>query len=168
MSSRFDYHDDYGDEDPNLVWGRWEGRVKAVMKGRPAQVAFRQMEAALLALPERRLITGAICAEDGGVCALGAWALHQGGEYSEIDLGYPQEWEGGREALRRRWLSDQDYFGDEQAVQEFGQATFGITPTLAWILAERNDEAYRDLSPERRWEAMLRWVREHIQEVSLA
>jgi len=34
----------------------------------------------------------------------------------------------------------------------------GMTFTLAWELAYRNDETYRALTPEERWERFVGWI----------
>ena len=72
--SRFNDGDDYdlSDEWAVLAYGRWMGRRKVVLNGRPGKAALIQLEAALEALPHKRLIEGGLC--DGtGVCAVGAW-----------------------------------------------------------------------------------------------
>ena len=77
----------YNEIDDIYSWlsaGRWEGRVKSVLKGKPAQKHFQRLEAALLALPEKRLISGYVCDHHGDVCALGALALYEGVDRSKL------------------------------------------------------------------------------------
>lgn len=142
--SRFT-NNDWEDE---LAYGRWQGRRKAVLNGRPAQTHFRELEAALLALPEKQLIASAICDESGAVCALGAVAVYR---------GMP------RDALHEEWLNYEEEQGSEWGAAYFGQDKFGMTGTLAWIIAEQNDEGFGQRSPEGRYEAMLEWVRDRIR-----
>lgn len=154
--SRFDY-DGYDDDDWGLQLGRWSARVKAVLGGRPAQAAFKELEAALLAMPEKRLIEGAIC-DGSGTCAIGEMAVHRrvmAGEdrASVLESLAPEVDEYGP------ILDDES--GDDTA--EFAVANLGITYTLGWLIAEANDEIFGGLSPEDRWQHMLDWTRRHIK-----
>lgn len=56
----------------------WHANCRRSIQGKKGQVALRELEAALLALPEKRLIAGALQDDDGEVCALGALAQYQG------------------------------------------------------------------------------------------
>lgn len=153
---RFNYDEDYGD-DWALRMGRWNARVKAVLRGRPAQAAFKELETALLAMPDKRLIEGAIC-DGAATCAVGEMVVHRrvmAGEDREAVLASlaPEVDEYGP------ILDDES--GDETA--EFAAKNLGITVTLGWLIAEANDETFGGLSPEERWQKMLTWTRRHIR-----
>lgn len=148
MSRNFD-GDGYADWDP-LAEGRWNARVKAVMGGRPALASFRELEAALLALPAPRLIEGEICTEEGDVCAVGAFALHK-----RVQEGW-----GDRKTvlvdMRRLYVG-----AGAMTTAGLGEDS-GMTFTLAWLVGEMNDSDYPRWTPEERYAAMLAWTRENI------
>jgi len=157
MSSRFgDY--DGGDEWANLDYGRWLVNTKRVMAGEPAQRHFRQLEAALLAMPEnkRRLISGAVC-KSGQACAVGEMAV-----YRLTQLGVPR-----RRALRQVERQTTDYYGDPiysgGDTADYAKTKLEMTFTLGWIIAETNDEDFYTATPEDRWRQMLEWTRKHIK-----
>lgn len=153
MSSRVH---DYGD-DGTIPYGLWENAVRRALRGKRGQAALRELEAALLALPEKRLIAGRV-SDGASVCTLGALALKRrvaGGvsvadALAELADEYPEEEDAdwlaaglGREELRLRY-------------------------TLAWAVINENDEEYGDrrFSPEERYAAMLAWVRRQLGEVA--
>lgn len=155
--SRFSYEEYLGD-DADLAYGRWEGRVRAVLRGRPAQEHFRELEAALLAMPEKRLIEGTL--SDGQyACAVGEIAVARRVRAGE-----------DRAAVLASLKPDGDEDGpyeDQEAGEtaRFAQKTLGMSYTLGWLMAEANDELFGSGShtPEQRWAAMLRWTRQHIR-----
>lgn len=144
--SRITYNE-CNDLESLLAAGRWEAREKKVMNGRPALRSFRELEAALSALPRKRLIEGEAC--DGlDVCAVGALALYrrvQAGEHRGVVIA-DLTWEYGLE---------------ERSTVSLGELQ-GLTNTLSWIIVERNDERYWNMTPEERYDGVLTWVRENI------
>lgn len=60
----------YSDDCENL--SLYRGNVDRAIAGKRGQKFFRELVAALDALPEKRLIEGALEEEEGDVCALGA------------------------------------------------------------------------------------------------
>lgn len=154
--SRIDYHEDADFDDVRniMAMGRFERNTKVAPRSKKGQKALRRLEAALLAMPQKRLAAGVIArpvwqlADEYEVCALGALAVHEG-----ID---PLK-------LWNQWLDDEDgsYTADEIA-DELGP-DLGMTPTLAWMVMDENDEVLGGKSPEERWERMLVWVRRHLK-----
>jgi hypothetical protein len=142
MSTRFDT--DCCDDGGSTTYGLWEANVRRAIAGRRGQQALLDLEAALLALPTKRLIAGALCAE-GEVCAVGALGLKR-----LLDAG-----EGEESAYSRL---EGVYSEDGDATARFGR-TLGLTYTLAWEIAATNDEVFATMTPEARYHAMLRWVR---------
>jgi hypothetical protein len=64
--SRYSEYDDYeGDPEQVLARGRWERNAKAVLRSRRGRKALAEIREALLALPEKRLIEGALCTVGG-------------------------------------------------------------------------------------------------------
>lgn len=80
--SRAGYSDD-GD-DP-LAMGRWRAQIRSATRGKRGQQFFRDLIAALDALPEKELIAGELKTDEGCVCALGALGTARGVDLSELD-----------------------------------------------------------------------------------
>ena len=100
--SRFsnDYCDD--DYDP-LAAGRWEANVKRSIEGKRGQSVLRDLRAALLALPEKRLIAGDFATPDGEVCAVGCAVAYKRAQdkgvtipeaAKELAAEDPDSWDG--------------------------------------------------------------------------
>lgn len=131
------------------------------LRGKAGQEALRELEAALLALPEKRLIHGRLRDDKTGeVCAVGAYARHKGYDLSTFD--------------------------DEDETDEVGDHA-GMPRLVAWQVVALNDytldtvwevadgplnrfEAHckggipfiREVTPEERYEKVLAWVRNHL------
>jgi hypothetical protein len=125
--------------------------------GKAGQAALRELEAALLALPTKRLIAGKL-AEQGDVCAIGALALYKGDTEAALEQH------------------------DEEYMEDVGEA-YGLPRLVAWKVVEANDVDNEDYSirapgpseyqwphytpgyqlrikttPEERYDAVLKWV----------
>jgi hypothetical protein len=129
---------------------RWRGAVAAAIRGKRGQALLKEMEAALVALPEKRLISKEFASsESGDVCALGSVALKRRLEkgldrptaLKEIEDQFPE----GCEA--------------EQVCSEMD-----IADAMAKEITYVNDEygPYK-CTPEKRYEVVLEWVREQIK-----
>lgn len=68
--------DDYEEMFPNQG-DLWHSNVQRAIKGRRGQRDLRTLEAALLDLPDKRLIRGKLADRHGGVCTVGALVLHK-------------------------------------------------------------------------------------------
>jgi hypothetical protein len=135
----------YGDDDDGgMPAGLWHATLKRALKSKRGQAVLREVEAALVALPRKRLIDaeGAI---EGDVCVLGALDWHR-----RVRKGAePQE---ALVAVEREDIYD--------LYDPFSAADhLGIARTIAWELMERNDERYGLVEPEERYELLLRDVR---------
>lgn len=173
--SRFnDEYDDYPDY-PN-AGDLWHANAQRALKGKKGRKALAEMREALMALPEHRLIEGAMCtvgrrreptdqdwhqqdlnaniADQGeGVCAIGAFLWHR-----KVKAGAtPEE---AFDSLPTLLGVDGD--GDWQTANQ-GKAA-GLTFTLAWSLAQRNDLTYAGKTPEERFEAFVAWIDEQLAE----
>lgn len=204
---------DYDDENWALDHGRWEHNSRTALKGRRGRKALADLREALLALPEKRLIEGAVCTVGGvdkrapllsdeelsrkaaqyaanmaeagidlgadwpqrsaqidrvareeereklaaiirdnggeGVCAIGALLWHRmvkgGADPAEAFASVPA-------------VFGEDGTGDPLAETATLGKDAGLTFTLAWNLAYRNDETYRRMTPEERYTAFLAWI----------
>ena len=160
------YDDDPGEEFPNQ-YALWQANADRALKGRRGRQALRDLRDALLALPEKKLIDGAMCtvrpqgdrgqrdpygfdpaAEYGeGVCAIGALLWHR-----KVKAGMdPAE---AFDSLPT--LDDENYDLSETAL--LAKRDAGMAYPLAWELAYRNDETYRRMTPEERYTAFLAWI----------
>jgi hypothetical protein len=177
--SRFDFDD----EGEGVTWEMWQQTLSRALGGRRGQEALAAMEAALLELPEHKLIEGHLAA-DGGVCAVGAFVAHRQAEQEGADLQAVIEtmsagtlcWCGhDREAHpdgeeqctgRKKWNPDgrcpcdcwDPYEADAVETAEAGQRA-GLAFSVAWHFAYLNDEQFGVATPEERHERMLAWVR---------
>lgn len=135
--SRSGYHDDLDD----LTLGRWRGMVASATRGKRGQQFFRDLLAALDAMPEKVLITSALQDDSGDVCALGALGRQRGVDMSKIDPECPEQ----------------------------VAPAFNIAECLAQEVEYMNDEYherpydpkimdYRKITPEERWQKMRAWV----------
>lgn len=179
--SRFD--DDGCDEEwfPNAS-ELWHANVVRALKGKRGQKALAELREALQALPQKRLIAGALCTVGGaerpdvrdrsdphgyyrpdfeaklkkegeGVCAIGAFLW-----FKKVKAGADPQ--AAFDELPTLLDSDGDG-GLETA--EAGKAA-GLTFTLAWQLAYRNDRAFDAMTPEQRYEAFMEWIDKQLGE----
>ena len=130
----------------------WAANAERAIKGRKGQKFLREVEQALLALPEPRLIAGSFCL-GGEVCLMGAAAVQR-----RIDAGMDRA-----DAL----TEVEESFGGERDDDGacVGRRELGLTFVLAWELAYLNDgDEYHgsNWTPEERYTRCLAWVRERI------
>jgi hypothetical protein len=149
--SRVYYGDDW-DDNAVLNAGRWERNSQMVLKSKKGQRVLREIEKALVSLPEKRLSYETFCkwTPTGEIdcCVLGAYAMHMGKKPSELEYLNGDE-DGPYESA------------NETASQIAGMG--GMTFTMAWNLIELNDETFGRCTPEERYEKTLQWVRRHLE-----
>ena len=149
--SRITYYDDW--EDGYYTVGLWNGTVKSALNGQRGQAVLREIEAALLALPRKRLVENA--GGDGEtVCVLGALDWHR-----RVRKGTDAD-----EAMRAVGEESEDTLFEPQVPAEH----LGLTYPLAFRLMEENDEMTIQMSPEERYAAVLAYVRGRIRAESTA
>lgn len=173
--SRFDEYADNDEWFPNQA-ALWQANARRALKGKKGRKALAELREALLALPEKRLIEGALCTvgsqarqttlkysagdlrekvkRDGeGVCAVGAYVW-----FKKVKSGMDPE-----EAFDSLpTLIDVDA-GDWETAQAGHDA--GLTYALAQELAYRNDASYEEMTPEQRYEAFMVWIDTELSEV---
>lgn len=126
--SRSGYSDDDGGEPWQMIM--WRGRVASATRGKRGQAFFRDLIAAMDAMPQKRLIANELVAS-GEVCAIGSLGLQRGVDMSQLD---PE---------------------DAQAVG----AAFDIAGVLAQEVVYMNDEwGDHKETPEARWVRMRAWA----------
>lgn len=176
-------NDDYDEDWPNQG-AFWWANAQRAMKGKRGRKALADLREALLMLPEKRLVSGAI-----STVSLQAKAIEMPDERSNFSGQTVPNWvkqellekcetEGpgvcavGAYLLRKRVLelgetpqeamaalpSSADvegYYLDETA--SLG-ASAGMAYPVAWLLADRNDETLGGCTPEERYERFLTWL----------
>lgn len=149
------------EEDYPGQFGLWQGNCQRSLKGKAGQAILRELEAALLALPSKRLIASSLVDAHGEVCAIGALAEFKGeitddmigqGEYDMeevgIQLGMPR-----LVAWKIVEMNDLQFAGTDLV---FGEGPY------RW--PNEQPYAYVEVTPEQRYERMLKWVREQVQD----
>jgi hypothetical protein len=151
--SRFDYTE-YNPQIANL----WQANMRRALAGKQGRRRLAELEAALLSLPEKVLIDGALYRE-GYVCALGALALYQ-----RLKSNDDVEW------VHSGLENDSRDFSTEWDVIEYASQTMGMTEALAYAIAWANDEGdgawQPDETPSQRYDRVLAWVRRKIAEAA--
>lgn len=137
--SRFNW-----DDVDTIPEGLWQNIVARAVRGKRGQVALAELEAALLALPEQRLIGGALC-HDGAVCAMGALALKR-----RVDAGEDRE-----QALAA--LENLEASSVWETI-DVGKR-MGLCHAMSWEIAVQNDEEFPGVDGEERYAWVLAWVR---------
>lgn len=169
------------DEDFPGQFNIWQANCRRSLGGKRGQSALKELEAALLALPEPRLVYGALCHE-GDVCAVGAIALRR-------RIANGQSRDAALDALEHGAGTD-DY------ADCYGEEVLGLPRLVAWKMVEVNDidtecyyktcegpapltgDKWRDThgyragvwtrfnyTPEERYQRVMAFVREHLQPV---
>ena len=108
----------------------WCGQVASAIRGKRGQAFLLELIEALDALPEKRLITGALQVGSGAVCAIGSVGLRRGVDMAPLD---PHD-------------------------AETLSGVFNIAHQLIREIEYINDECGRDESPEQCWQRMRSWA----------
>ncbi len=148
-----------GDDWDEARQALWDNAVRRATRSKRGQQVLHEIEDALLALPEKRLIEGLLC--DGtGVCAVGALAAHR-----KVLDGLT--WEQAFTALDESgsWDPEDDDYPSIDDTAQFAEQHLKMAFSLAWDVAFTNDELLGGLTPERRYERVLAWVRKRIAPV---
>lgn len=134
---RHGYSDDLDQQDLAM----WRGQVMSSIRGRRGQKLLHDLRDALDAMPEKRLITGALV-RDGEVCAIARVAQVRG-----VDM---TGWEN----------TDDDDGGEDD--HDFLAKSLDVSACLVQEIEWANDEGMYSGTPEQRWEYMRKWVEKNI------
>lgn len=145
----------YDDGEQTMPYDLWLHNIRAAIKGKRGQAILRDLREALLSLPEKRLIEGAICNAPSEAaarpvaefCAVGALAFYRGVKSGKAPADVIESLPQGEQ--------------DDWTTIRLGRS-LGMSDTLAWDLAYKNDETFADLTPEQRYEKYLAWVESQI------
>lgn len=122
------------DMDDQWAFIRWRGAVASALRGRRGQAFLNEMLAAMDALPEKKLIANELEAAEGAVCAIGSVGKARGIDMKGVD---PE---------------------DGEAVARL----FAIPYTMACEIVYVNDEQFYRMTPEERFTAMRKWIKDEI------
>lgn len=185
------YQDDYDyDENSEARHNLWQANLRRSIASKRGQKVLRDLRDALVALPGKRLIEGALSTV--GVV----------GRVTEQDRRSPYPHKGRIDDARRKverdggegvcaigallwWrnvksgMSEAEAFEALPMLLDFDEEggidltaleaqRKGVAYTLAWSLAYENDETWSSKSPEERYAACLAWVKSRIVEESSA
>lgn len=178
--SRIAYSDD--EEFPGQ-FAMWQANCSRSLAGKQGQWALRELEAAIVALPTKRLISGAIAC-NGEVCAVGALIValktREGVARDEVLKSLE------RQPSEDEWDDELDEGETEDAAVQLG-----VPRLVAWSLVALNDieldtvwevahgpippgfgsyqggiSVVRDMTPEERYERVLAFVRSKIKQAA--
>lgn len=130
----------------------WEANLERSLKGKKGQASLRELEFALLALPEKRLITDELENLKGEVCALGALARFKGKENPKTAKVLETD-------------DDAYYFDDDDRMETASvelAATMGVPKMVALAIVYVNDDEWQPLTPEQRYDKVLKWTRRQL------
>ena len=129
--SRINYSDD---EEFGGQFALWQANCRRSLRSKRGRAALEELEAALVAMPVKRLIRGAI-EKHGEVCAVGA-VIRARGLLAEVD--------------------------ECELTDEVAEELLGYPRLVAWKLVELNDESLAHDTPEERYEHVLAYVRKFL------
>ena len=144
------------EEDYNNQALLWEANLERSLKGRKGQAALRELEAALLALPDKRLIANQTVDDGGSVCAIAALAQHRG---YKGDLSLPKEPDYDKDDFE--YWDEYEYQEAVEAAMLKIAADLGVPRMVASAIIYENDDTYIS-TPEQRYTKMLRWTQRHL------
>jgi hypothetical protein len=144
----------------------FEANMKRAVAGKKGQAFLRELEAALLALQEKKLFVGALAdakeepgqtypltyrpVATGGVCALGAVAVARAVSEGKDRMTMLQKLAETYDPSEEGWVLSKE-----------AAHLLKITHPLAWRVIYENDECGAR-TPEERYEKVLDWVRSKI------
>lgn len=137
----------------------WEANQERSLKSKRGQQALRRLEAALLALPEPKLVADEIKTADGLVCALGALAISEGYQGS-MDLPQPPAEDASDEEWDKWNAHADDEYGDsaiEDAMLALAKS-LDVPKLVAVAIIYENDDSYGTQTPEARYSKVLKWT----------
>lgn len=154
------------DEDfPGQFW-LWQANCRRSLQSRAGQRELRELEAALLELPEKRLIHGALQDEHGGVCAIACYAKRKGVDLSKFDQEYDSP-EVGEAAGMPRLVAWKIVSLNDIEIEDHYEMCEGPNTQPASYDTYRHGVWTRfEWTPEERYAKVLAWVRSSISEPS--
>lgn len=141
MSSRFD---SIWDSEGTFSYEFWLAMVNRTFRSKAGRKRLEELKQILLAMPNKRLISGNLSTKEGDVCAVGAWVVAK-----EMKKDPALTW---AEACER--YSYAETAGETAAA---GKRT-GLGWVMSWEIEEWNDEHFSKLTPEERYTKVIEWI----------
>lgn len=154
--SRSGYTDDCDAEDG--AFAMWRGRVASATRGKRGQVLLHEIEAALVSMPEKALISSEFCTKAGDVCALGARAVAE-----REKRGHERRAAVESLARKSRAMLARCGYADEEYGEAMTEDVDAATCLLQEIQYENDEAGPCDETPQERHARVLRWVRSKIK-----
>lgn len=137
----------------------WQANCQRSLHGKAGQAALRELEAALLAMPSKRLIANQLQDEHGDVCAIGALVRYKGitpttrwpdedMEAVGVECGMPR-----LVAWKVVEINDIDL--------DYSVDVFAPGPSQ-WVHGSPGYRLRVPITPEERYTALLGWVRKEL------
>lgn len=150
------------DEDRPGQFALWDANCRRSLKGKAGQLALREFEAALLALPEKRLIHGRLTDDVGGVCAIACYAKYKGVDLSHFDPEDESDAVGVEAGMPPMVAWKVVAFNDIELEEHYEISEGPTQPYYPGAAARyRNEGVWLRLpyTPEERYKKVLAWVR---------
>lgn len=157
---RINYSDE---EDFNGQFALWQANCRRSIRGKAGQRELKELEAALLEMPVKRLIHDALVDDEGGVCAIACYAQRKGVDLAKFDPEYESDEAGIAGGMPRlvAWK-----------IVELNDLLLDTVWEVADGPIQRGHGAYnggialvRSMTPEERHAAVLAWVRSQLVQV---
>lgn len=170
--SRSGYTDD--NDDP-LAHGRWRQAVKRALEGKRGQALLRELLGALDAMEDKRLYSGSFATADGEFCTLGVLGAKRGTKMDDLgDEDYCEpEIVAERFGIAPAMAAEIMYLNDEYAVDEWKWMNVEICGPMRprerhaiygfQNMHLREVRVHNDNHAAERWQAMRKWVAEHLK-----
>lgn len=161
---RFRECDDCDDADsPEEARESYDNRLREAITSEQGQRCLRELEAALLAMPNKRLIRGWLATPNGECCAIGLYCAAK--DAAEKGIGITQAVTEMALAGWNKWcqeaLDEGDSCPDGETYTMDEGTSAGLPWELAWELGWNNDEGHH-VNPEERYRWTLAWVQKRI------
>lgn len=145
------------EEDRPGHFALWDANCRRSIKGALGQRELREFEAALVAMSEKRLISGALVDDDGDVCAIGCYARHKGLDLSKFDPEDESD-EVGVAAGMPHLVAWKIVALNDIICDDVWEVAYG-PERLGYGLYKGGIPHIRPMTPEERYEKVLAWVR---------
>lgn len=179
------YYDGDYDADPNFQneWHFWQANARRALKGRRGRRVLAELREALSNLPDKRLISRALCTvnaerrspavreidfgdgeaftDDSDLREFGEVVDEQGQGVCAVGaLLWWRKVKAGADPVEAfdqlPTLGDWDH--GLEATADLARAEADVVFPLAWQLAYRNDETFEACTPEERYEKFMAWL----------
>lgn len=167
--SRTSWSEDFGDDDTYHA-GLFAANLKRSLRGKAGQAALRELEAVLVAMPEKAIHADVFVERSGAMCALGAVAVARkvasGLSYDEAlavcaDVDPCDSEEEGESLGFPRLVAEAVVWENDEGIGDVWEVAYGPVPPGRGIY-KGGIPLIRPVTPRERYDAMLAWVRRQL------